>query len=213
MDWPARGIYFFFEDGEERDESGIGLRVVRVGTHALKLGSRTSLWNRLSQHRGTEKIGGGNHRGSIFRLIVGAAVKRRDILVEPGSWGVGSDLSTAARKSGTDRDAIRRAEVELEITVSDHIRAMPFLWLPIDDPAGPDSLRGLIERNSIALLSNSGHDALDPSSEAWLGRHSDRERIRRSGLWNSNHVDEIHDPKFLPQLESLIESLPNRLAI
>ena len=74
MNWPARGVYFFFEPGETRSDSGAGPRVVRVGTHALTTGSRTTLWDRLSQHRGTAKKGGGNHRGSIFRLLVGAAL-------------------------------------------------------------------------------------------------------------------------------------------
>ena len=32
MDWPTRGVYFFFEDGEARSDSGNGPRVVRVGT-------------------------------------------------------------------------------------------------------------------------------------------------------------------------------------
>ena len=67
MGWPDRGVYFFFEPGEMRTTSGTGMRVVRVGTHALKDGSRTTLWNRLRQHQGTLKIGGGNHRGSKFR--------------------------------------------------------------------------------------------------------------------------------------------------
>lgn len=35
MNWPRRGVYFFFEDGEMRSDTGAGPRVVRVGTHAL----------------------------------------------------------------------------------------------------------------------------------------------------------------------------------
>ena len=35
VDWPARGVYFFMEESEARAESGSGLRVTRVGTHAL----------------------------------------------------------------------------------------------------------------------------------------------------------------------------------
>ena len=35
MSWPTRGVYFFFEAGEERCDSGHGPRIVRVGTHAL----------------------------------------------------------------------------------------------------------------------------------------------------------------------------------
>src|SRR6266566_1615272 len=74
MGWPQRGVYFFFEPGEVRSDTGQGRRVVRVGTHALTASSRTTLWNRLSQHRGTVTPKGGNHRGSIFRLLIGAAL-------------------------------------------------------------------------------------------------------------------------------------------
>src|SRR5262245_19918112 len=74
LGWPRRGVYFFMEAGEVRADTGSGPRVVRVGTHALKTGSGTSLWNRLSQHRGQARSGGGNHRGSIFPLIVGTAL-------------------------------------------------------------------------------------------------------------------------------------------
>ncbi len=73
MDWPQRGVYFFRETGETRTDTGEGQRIVRVGTHALKSGARSTLWGRLSQHRGNASGGGGNHRGSIFRKIVGAA--------------------------------------------------------------------------------------------------------------------------------------------
>lgn len=47
MDRPERGVYFFRESGENRAETGTGSRVVRVGTHALKRGARTTLWTRL----------------------------------------------------------------------------------------------------------------------------------------------------------------------
>jgi len=75
MKWPTRGVHFFREAGEDRSDTGDGLRVVRVGTHALKAGGSTTLWGRLSTHRGQVRSGGGNHRGSIFRLIVGTALK------------------------------------------------------------------------------------------------------------------------------------------
>ena len=74
MPWPRRGVYFFFEEGEVRSDSGSGPRVVRVGTHALTDRSKTTLWNRLAQHRGVARSGGGNHRGSVFRLLVGQAL-------------------------------------------------------------------------------------------------------------------------------------------
>ena len=61
-----------------------------------------------------------------------------------------------------------------------------------------------IERNAIALLSNYERPQLDPPSKSWLGHHSNRERVRTSGLWNQNHVVETYDPAFLELLRELI---------
>ena len=191
--WPKRGIYFFQEPGEQRSDTGIGSRIVRVGTHALKAGSRTSIWNRLSQHRGVTKSGGGNHRGSIFRLIIGDALIRRESLDYP-TWGNGSSA----------KSDIRDSELPLERLVSKKLGAMPFLWLHIDDEPGPTSARGYIERNAIALLSNFNKPPLDAPSPTWLGHCSRRTLVRESGLWNSNHVADDYDRAFLDEMESLI---------
>ncbi len=191
--WPKRGVYFFREPGESRTDTGEGSRVVRVGTHALKTESGTKLWTRLSQHKGQLSTGGGNHRGSIFRLIVGAALISRDGYEFP-TWGDGN----------TSRSEVRDGELTLEREVSQVIGKMPFLWLSIEDEAGPESRRGFIERNSIALLSNYNKPRLDPPSAVWLGHHCNRERVRNSGLWNSIHVDEDYDPAFLDELDRLV---------
>jgi hypothetical protein len=37
---------------------------------------------------------------------------------------------------------------------------------------------------------------------AWLGQYSDRDRVRRSGLWHNNHVEEAYDSSFLKTLEA-----------
>ena len=135
MDWPRRGLYFFFEPGELRSGSGEGRRVVRVGTHALTDGTRSTLWGRVSQHRGTQR-GDGNHRGSIFRLLVGVALTRQGVTSLPASWGVGSDAGTAARRLGLARTDLRVAEADLELHVSRYVGEMPFLWLEVgDEPA------------------------------------------------------------------------------
>ncbi|MGI9229502.1 MAG: hypothetical protein ACR2P9_06560 [Gammaproteobacteria bacterium] len=196
MGWPLRGVYFFQEQGEQRSDTGSGQRIVRVGTHALTTSSGTKLWSRLSQHQGTQKTGGGNHRGSIFRLIVGTALIKRDSHEYP-TWGSGSSASRE----------ICSVEVPLEQAVSKVIGAMPFLWLAINDEPGPDSLRGYIERNSIALLSNHDKEPLDPPTAGWLGHLCNRERVRSSDLWNQNHVEEEYDPAFLETLEQLIHKM------
>lgn len=186
ISWPNRGVYFFFEPGESRSDSGSGPRVVRVGTHALTATSSTTLWNRLSQHKGTAG-GGGNHRGSIFRLLIGDALQHRFPEGPYETWGKGSSAPAS----------VRAAERTLEAHVSAYLCALHFLWLRVDDPPGPDSLRGRIERNAIALLSNYHRPSLDRPSAGWLGRLCSRERVRESGLWNNNHVDEHYDSNFL----------------
>jgi hypothetical protein len=193
MVWPQRGVYFFREGGESRSDTGDGPRIVRVGTHALKSGSGTKLWTRLSQHKGQSGTGGGNHRGSIFRLLVGTALIARHGHDFP-TWDVGN----------TAKADVRKGELALEQEVSRTIGSMPFIWLAIGDEAGPESLRGYIERNAIALLSNYEKPALDAPSENWLGRHCDRELVRQSGIWNQNHVDENYEPAFLDRFDQLV---------
>jgi len=196
LTWPRRGVYFFMEPGESRSDTGSGPRIVRVGTHALNEGSGTKLWTRLSQHRGRAGSGSGNHRGSIFRLIVGTAlIAQRGY--EFSTWGAGNSASKE----------IRSGETALECEVSNVIGAMPFLWVAVNDEPGAGSARGYIERNAIALLSNFGKEPLDPPSPSWLGHLCNRERVRRSGLWNSNHVDEAYDPAFLGRLAEVVASM------
>ena len=89
--------------------------------------------------------------------------------------------------------------------MSVYIRAMPFLWVAVDDRPGPGSDRGVIERNSIGLLSNYVRTPFDRASKQWLGGYCNRDRIRGSGLWNSNHVDEGYDPQFLALLARYVE--------
>ena len=81
---------------------------------------------------------------------------------------------------------------------------MPFLWLNVDDGSGPDSQRDPIERNDIALLSHARTPAADTPSSRWLGAFSDRERVRTSGLWNNNHIEENYDVSFLDAMGRLV---------
>ncbi|MEE9454131.1 MAG: hypothetical protein V3V13_07085 [Paracoccaceae bacterium] len=134
MPWPKRGVYFFFEPSEYR-------RVVRIGTHALKSGAGTTVWKRLRQHRGTLRPFGGNHRGSIFRLLAWQALSARTPSLGVESW---------EDKKLSSKD-MRMDERPLEQAVSSYLADTRLLVLPVSDAAGPGSLRGLIRRNSIAL--------------------------------------------------------------
>jgi hypothetical protein len=117
---PPHGLYFFYEGGEDRaDGSG---RVVRVGTHALTTTSKATLWGRLRQHRGHltgSDPGGGDHRASVFRRHVGAALIRRD--------GRPGDLLASWLDRHRPPSERASQETGIEREVSRHIGAMPFL--------------------------------------------------------------------------------------
>lgn len=194
--WPKRGVYFFFDDDEPRS-GGKGPRVVRVGTHALRYGERSTLWGRLRGHRGRndgKHPGSGDHRGSVFRKHVGAAMIDRDVkLAEVGrTWF----LNDVPREE-------RGAEMTLEVKVSSYVGSLPFLWVDVDDEPGPMSERGLIERSAIALLSN-GRDPRDPPTPDWLGLHAPDSAMRQSGLWNVRHVDDPIETSFLDVLSNRV---------
>jgi len=192
--WPTHGVYFFFEDGETRVGSEVQ-RVVRVGTHALTATSRTILWHRLAQHRGHiggTNPGGGNHRGSVFRLHVGTA------LFATGTWP--REVQQSWQQPKVD-NAQREAERPLELAVTAHISAMPLLWLDVPDRGE----RRFIEANAIALLSQRA-GGVDAPSPRWLGLNAASSKVRTSGLWNSNHVDDRYDPAFLELMAPLMPS-------
>lgn len=186
--WPRSGVYFFFEPGERRS-SGTEPRVVRVGTHGVSRGSKTTLWNRLRTHRGTGN-GLGNHRSSIFRLHVGAAITVKDNSLSISSWGVGQTADAT----------IRKEEEQLERAVSQYIGATSILWLDVEDEASPASDRAYLERNLIGLLVGKAGPVDLPSND-WLGRFSPNERIRNSGLWNLNFLDYSYSSEFLDVLD------------
>ena len=77
---------------------------------------------------------------------------------------------------------------------------MPFLWFAIDDAPGPKSLRGYVERNSIALLIgdpgaapyNPGHVCARPDET------SDDGRSWRARLLDDNRNDQANALGLLP---------------
>lgn len=93
----------------------------------------------------------------------------------------------------------------MERRVSTYIREQPFLWIDVDYKPSADSERAYIEQNAIALLSNYQTETLDGRSDGWLGQYSMSQKIRESGLWNVNHVEEQYDPAFLDRLAIALE--------
>lgn len=198
--WPPRGVYFILAGHNVK--RGRLPRIVRVGTHAVSRGSKTTLWDRLSTHRGTA-AGGGSHRSSIFRLHIGRAWKHySESETWPDTWAQGQSAPLG----------VRQGEERLEQQVSKLIGAMQVIWLDVGDEPGPESERAYLERNAIGLLSRIGllHPGIDPD---WLGQFSSDWRIAVSGLWNLNHVFRRPDPDFIERLTIAVERTIGRSLI
>jgi hypothetical protein len=191
MDWPAQGVYFVFEPGEHRSRGKSVPRVVRVGTHAVSGKSKTTMWTRLRMHRGTAS-GNGHQRASIFRHHVGTALIRR----HPEKFPV-QTWDDRSLPVGLNREL----ETQLEHAVSNYIKRMSLVWISVPGPAGIGNDRDYLERNSVALLSSA---ALEQPSLGWLGRDSDHEVIRSSGLWNVDNVGAAVHPDFLERFEHYV---------
>jgi hypothetical protein len=188
--WPRRGVYFFFEPGEMRPTAPHQPRVVRVGTHGLKAGAKSTLYGRLRQHRGLND-GGGNHRGSVFRKHAGRALLAKSSADQTcPSWGRGNHAT----------HTVTAAERWLECEVSRYLGSMSVIWLDIDDEPGPLSSRGFIERNAIGLLA-----CREAASPTWLGRHTTHPTIPTSYLWNVDHIQHPVEDDFIHPLSEFVD--------
>ncbi len=173
---PKKGIYFFFENGIFRTNS-TQLKVMRIGTHSTSKENGTTLRSRLNQHKGNLGNGGGNHRGSVFRLHVGNAhINDLGLHAAFPHWGLGNNAPAA----------IRAAELPHEITTSNTIRNYPYTFLSV--PTFEN--RSFVETCSIELLSNSNVQIpIDAPLNNWLGFFSPNPAIVNSHLWNVQHIN------------------------
>lgn len=194
---PQKGVYFFFDDDEPR-YGRRDLRIVRIGTHGVSRGSKSTLRDRLRTHHGTTS-GSGSHRSSIFRLHLGAAMLATGFTTSPQvreSWGSGSGHSASAD--------VRAMESELEAAVSMKLGKLRIVCLPVNDESSAESDRALIEAGAIGVLARAG-SVVDPPSPGWLGHHAQSEKIRNSGLWNISQVGKPTPNQYIQVLTSYVD--------
>lgn len=188
---PPRGVYIFL-DPAEPNFLGTSPRIVRIGTHAVSTGSKSTLRSRLRNHLGLAN-GAGNHRGSIFRLHVGRAMLESGLAGNKlPSWGLGQDAQAETRD----------AEDVHERRVSTYLRRLEVFIIPIADEPSKRSLRAHVESQLIALCSD-GIRPIDRPGANWLGSTSPMESIARSGLWNLRDVGRRYEPHGLGSVDHI----------
>lgn len=193
------GVYFIFEPNEKRS-SGVGQRVVRVGT-------TSSIESRLVKEHAKD------WGRSRFRMQIGAALLRRgdyDMHIEHAAcdqW-VAEWYRQVPMKRGTWGVHDRPSELDpvlhsIHPLVSHAVSEMGFLWVEVADK---ETQRAL-ERECIRLLSNHArpNSPIDPPSTDWLGRHARETEIRQAGLWNVMHVKKPHTPGFLDDFQGYFQ--------
>ncbi|GMO14827.1 MAG: hypothetical protein Pg6A_00700 [Termitinemataceae bacterium] len=161
---PEQGIYALFETGETAHS---GDRITRIGTHTGK----GNLCARLKEHFITE-----NKDRSIFRKNIGRA-----LLCKAGDdflnyWEI--DLTSKTTKDEWVEKIDMEKQQQVEKDVTNYIQKnVSFVVIKIDDK----DKRLELESRLISTVSLCGECK---QSAHWLGNHSPKEKIRKSGLWN-----------------------------
>lgn len=172
---PLNGIYILFEKGEG-DDHGHGhehkhgqCRIVRVGTHT----GDNRLRKRLEEHFLNER-----KDRSIFRKNIGRAIlhRRKDSFLK--YWEINLTSRQAREKYASLVDHEYQKSVERK--VSRYIQNnFSFCVFEIADKTN----RIELETKLISTISRCSE--CKPSKN-WLGRHSPKDKIANSGLWQVN---------------------------
>lgn len=161
------GLYFFYEAGERSDHGSSG-RIVRVGNHPRSPGRlKARLWDHYSPNKNL----------SVFRKFLGGALLRqanpKHPCLQPGP-GQGHWERQDAQKCPRCQPVEDRGTELLR-------GSFTFRCVAIADR----DLRNDLEKKLIGSLSRC---LLCQPSPQWLGRYAYSDKVRSSGLWNSNYV-------------------------
>lgn len=165
---PENGIYILFEKGE----AGHGTnRIVRVGTHTGK----DQLRSRLRQH-----FLASNKDRSIFRKNIGRALLNKAKDPYLAVWEM--DMTTRDMREKHGHSINHDKQEKTEKIISDYMRKNFFFGvIRMDDK----DERLTLESKIISTVSSCKECR---PSEKWLGLHSPKEKIRKSGLWLVNEL-------------------------
>ena len=162
------GVYILFE----KNESGHnGDRIVRIGSHT----GNDNLVKRLEEHFLKE-----NKDRSIFRKNIGRALLNKNSDSYLDIW----DIDLTSKKARTEYQPFIKKDYQelIEKQVSDYIRDnFTFSVIEVLDKEERISL----EKRLIEIVSSCNE--CYPSNN-WLGKSSPVDKIRLSGLWQTQYV-------------------------
>ena len=168
---PKNGIYILFEKGEQFKDFD---RIVRIGSHT----GESQLIPRLKQHFLLE-----NKNRSIFRKNIGRCILKKDNISYINKW----DLDTTSR---IDKEKnLRKPDIEFEKKIEKEIseiiqKNFSFCVIEVNEKT-----RRLNYKKKLISTFGSSNQLIP--SENWLGYHSPKERIFKSGLWQVNNLNGI----------------------
>jgi len=187
-DLPENGIYFFYEKGESwgHDDSE-KQRIVRVGTHR-----NGNFRSRISQHfllkepeikLKVDQLAPKDR--SIFRKNLGRALLSMNKSSYLSTWEIDFTSRYAKDNFTHLRDIDFESKIENEISV--FLREnFSFKFIKVESQSERIGSTGL-ESSLIGTLS---HCRVCLSSPNWLGRYSPVKKIRESGLWQVQHLND-----------------------
>lgn len=168
---PLNGIYILFEKGEQGHG---GERIVRIGTHT----GENQLHSRLKQHFLKE-----NKDRSIFRKNIGRSLLKQsnDPFLE--FWEL--DLTTKKARDRFSHLIDFEYQKKIESRVSQYIQnSFSFCVFEVHNKQERLEIESKII-STVSWCESCG------SSNSWLGNHSPKEKIVKSGLWLVNELYKI----------------------
>ena len=165
---PSNGIYILFEKGEQAHG---GDRIVRIGTHK----ANNKLRNRLSHHFKKK-----NKDQSIFRKNIGRCLLYKRHSSYLSTWNL--DMTPRENKEKYSYLVDTQLENAIEEEISEYLRDN-FTFVILEVPDVEDRL--LYESRLISTVSFCSECTPSPN---WLGLSSPNEKIRNSGLWQTNEL-------------------------
>jgi len=180
---PKNGIYILFEKAEKFIEFD---RIVRVGTHT----GNKQLYSRLNQHFINE-----NKNRSIFRKNIGRCFLNKERSPYQSLWEL--DITSRVERQRNLILLDLEFEKQIEKRISNYIQTnLSFCVFQVDKKEE----RLFWESKIASTLAQSNE--IRPS-ENWLGNYSPKEKIRSSGLWQ---VNELNNPVMTEEELNLLSS-------